>query len=131
MKTARDPVTIHEPLGAYTHQIEVSGPTRWLVLSGQVGQQEDDTVPDDPIAQLEVALENISRNLDAVGMTVRDIVKMTTYLVGDVDMQRRREVLAAWLGEHRPCMTLLYVAGLAAPRYRVEIDAWACDSAPG
>ena len=130
MKTARDPVTIHEPLGAYSHQIEVSGPTRWLVLSGQVGQQEDDTVPDDPIAQLEVALENIRRNLDAVGMTVRDVVKMTTYLVGDVDMQRRREVLAAWLGEHRPCMTLLYVAGLAAARYRVEIDAWACDSAP-
>jgi hypothetical protein len=33
--------------------------------------------------------------------------------------------VASRLGAHHPCMTLLYVAGLASPALRVEIDAWA------
>jgi enamine deaminase RidA (YjgF/YER057c/UK114 family) len=34
-------------------------------------------------------------------------------------------VLAARLGDHAPCMTLVTVVALAAPIYKVEIDAWA------
>jgi hypothetical protein len=33
--------------------------------------------------------------------------------------------MASRLGAHHPCTTLLYVAGLAAPNLRVELDAWA------
>ena len=59
-------------------------------------------------------------------MTVRDIVKMSIYLVGASDPAERREVLSDWLMGHRPCMTLVFVAGLAAPQYLVEVEAWAC-----
>ena len=59
MKEYRNPADVHEPIAAYTHQIEVKGPERLLVLSGQVGKTEDGTVPDDPIEQLDVALENL------------------------------------------------------------------------
>ena len=38
---------------------------------------------------------------------------------------RRRELTAFKLHEHQLCSTLLYVAALAAPIYKVEIDAWA------
>jgi 2-iminobutanoate/2-iminopropanoate deaminase len=129
MRTSRNPETVHSPLAAYSHQIEVREPARWLILSGQVGQDPDGRVPEDPIEQFRVALDNISRNLDAANMGVRDIVKLTFYLVGDMDAGKRRDVAAAWLGDHRPCTTLLYVAALAAPVYRVEIDAWACRAA--
>ena len=37
MKVHRDPRTVHPPLGAYTHQAEITGSPRWLVLSGQIG----------------------------------------------------------------------------------------------
>jgi enamine deaminase RidA (YjgF/YER057c/UK114 family) len=126
MKEFRNPPDVHPPVAAYTHQIEVRGPERWLVLSGQVGMNQDGTVPDDPIEQLDAAMENLFRNLRAANMDVGDILKLTFYLVGEWDSDRRRELIAARLQGHQPCMTLLYVAALAAPIYKVEIDAWAC-----
>jgi enamine deaminase RidA (YjgF/YER057c/UK114 family) len=112
-------------VAAYTHQIEITGPERWLALSEQVGRTQDGTVPEDPVEQLGVALENIIRNLEAANMEVSDLVKLTFYLVGDMDAARRGEAIASKLKGHRPCMTLLYVASLAAPFYKVEVDAWA------
>lgn len=125
MKEFRNPHDVHAPVAAYTHQIEIRGPERLLILSGQIGQREDGTVPADPIAQLEVAWENLYRNLRAAKMDVEDIVKLTLYLVGDMDAERRREVIASRLRGHKPCMTLVFVAALASPVYRVELDAWA------
>ena len=125
MKAYRNPADIHPPVAAYTHQIEITGPERWLALSGQVGRRENGTVPEDPAEQLDVALENIIRNLQAANMEVTDLVKLTFYLVGEMDAMRRGEVIASRLKGHRPCMTLLFVASLAAPFYKVEVDAWA------
>jgi 2-iminobutanoate/2-iminopropanoate deaminase len=123
--TARNPDTIHPPLGAYSHQVEVPSGARLLLMAGQVGKMLDGRVPEDPIEQARVALENVRGNLEAAGMGVEDVVKLTWYVVGEMDAQRRREVLMAWLGDHRPTSTFIYVAGLASPEYRVEIDAWA------
>jgi 2-iminobutanoate/2-iminopropanoate deaminase len=125
MKEFRNPQDIHAPLGSYSHQIEIRGNERLLVISGQVGMREDGTVPEDPYEQIEVAFENILRNLRAAGMDLRDLIKLTYYLVGEFDTARRREVVLLKLQGHQPCSTLLFVAALAAPMYRVEIDAWA------
>ena len=125
MKEYRNPPNVHQPVAAYTHQIEISGPERLLILSGQVGRKEDGTVPDDPIEQLDMALENLLHNLQAANMGVQDIVKLTFYLVGDWDAARRRDVMASRLQSHQPCMTLVFVAALASPIYKVEVDAWA------
>ena len=54
-----------------------------------------------------------------------DLVRLTFYLVGEWDTDARRQLVASRLGAHHPCMTLLFVAGLASPRLHVEIDAWA------
>ncbi len=125
MKEFRNPQDVHQPLGSYSHQVEITGNERMLVLSGQVGMREDGTVPDDPIEQIDVALDNIFRNLQAANMDVKDIFKLTYYLVGEFDTTRRRELVASKLQGHKPCSTLLYVAALATPMYKVEIDAWA------
>jgi 2-iminobutanoate/2-iminopropanoate deaminase len=125
MKEYRNPQDVHEPVAAYTHQIEIRGAERMLVLSGQIGRKEDGSVPEDSIEQLDVALENLLRNLRAANMEVGDLVKLTFYLVGDMDAGKRRDVIDARLKEHKPCMTLLYVSALAGPAYKVELDAWA------
>ncbi|NJC97765.1 MAG: RidA family protein, partial [Anaerolineae bacterium] len=123
MKEFRNPRDVHKPIGSYSHQIEITGNERMLILSGQVGMREDGTVPEDPLEQIDVALENILRNLRLADMDVEDIVKLTYYLVGEVDTQKRRELVASRLQGHQPCSTLLYVAGLASPAFRVESDA--------
>ena len=125
-KTLRNPDTIHPPLGAYSHQVEIPAGARWLAMAGQVGQDLDGRIPQDALAQSRLCLENVRRNLEAAGMEIKDIVKLTWYVVGDVDTQRRRELLEEFLGDHRPASTLVYVAALASPDYKVEIDAWAC-----
>lgn len=125
MKTQRNPDTVHAPLAGYSHQIEISGAQRQLVISGQIGMRADGEVADDPIEQLAAALDNVERNLEAAGMEISDLVRLTMYLVGEWDANARRQMIASRLGAHHPCTTLLFVAGLAAPNLRVELDAWA------
>jgi 2-iminobutanoate/2-iminopropanoate deaminase len=125
MTERRNPKTVHPPIGAYSHQVEVASNARWLAIAGQVGRTSDGQVPEDPIEQVTLALENIRLNLEAAGMGVEDVVKLNWYLVGQMDMARRRDVLTAWLKGNEPASTLVYVAALAAPEYRVEVEAWA------
>lgn len=122
----RNPANIHTPLAAYSHQAEVDARAKWLILSGQVGMDSKGSIPDGTIAQLETALDNILLNLAAAGMDVQDLAKLTFYFVGTHDATQRRAAIEKKLGKHQPCMTVLYVAGLASPSLKVEIDAWAC-----
>jgi 2-iminobutanoate/2-iminopropanoate deaminase len=122
---ARNPESIHPPVGPYSHQVELPPGGRPLALSGQIGMQKDGEVPSSAVDQLELALTNVVRNLEAAGMTASDLVKLTFLLVDEIDGPTRAGVIAKVLGEHRPAMTLLYVARLAAPPLKVEVDAWA------
>jgi 2-iminobutanoate/2-iminopropanoate deaminase len=123
--TARNPESIHAPVGPYTHQLELPSGGRHLVLSGQVGMEKDGSIPSSALEQLELALINVVRNLEAADMTAQDLVKLTFLLVEEIDNRVRAGVIAKVLGDHRPAMTLVYVAGLAAPPLKVEVDAWA------
>jgi 2-iminobutanoate/2-iminopropanoate deaminase len=125
MNTPRNPGVIHAPVGRYVHQIEVTNPTRLLFISGQVGMEADGSIPDDPVDQLGVAFENVVRNLGAAGMGVDSLTKVTIYVVGEMDRDRRRREIDQHLGEHVSCSTLVYVSALASPEYKVEVDAWA------
>lgn len=125
MQQARNPDSIHAPLGRYVHQIEIDSPSKVLFISGQVGMRPDGSIPDDPVEQLGVALENVLRNLEAAGMKTTDLVKVTTYVVGELDLARRRAELERVLGDHVSTSTLVYVAALAGAQLKVEVDAWA------
>ena len=46
---ARNPQSVHAPVAAYSHQIEVAAGARWSVLAGQVGIRADGTLPADAI----------------------------------------------------------------------------------
>ena len=94
-------------------------------MSGQVGMTPAGEIPDDTGEQLDVALENVLRNLEAAGMRAAHLVKLTFYSTEPIEADRRRAILDARLSGHTPCMTLVYVAGLATPKLKVEVDAWA------
>ncbi len=126
MKIARNPKEIHQPVAPYVHQIEVTGPQRWLTLSGQIGMEKDGTVPEEPLAQLKLALENIRKNLESANMEVQDLTKLVFYLVGEMNANQRKQIIDDFLGTHLPCTTLVYVVALASPPLKVKIDAWAC-----
>ena len=127
MNVSRNPDSIAAPAGRYVHQIEVTNPSRILFISGQIGSRPDGSVPADPVEQLEVALQNVLRNLEAAGLGVEALTKVTTYAVGELDAAGRRAVLDRHLGAHVSCSTLVFVAALARPEYKVEVDAWAAE----
>lgn len=93
MKISRNPENIHPPVAPYVHQIEVTGPNRWLTLSGQIGMEIDGSISEDPVAQLKIALDNIRKNLDHANMEIQDITKLVFYLVGDMNAQQRKEIM--------------------------------------
>ncbi len=126
MKTFANPPGLHAPLACYSHQAEIRGPQRWLVLSGQIGMTPQGAVPEDAAAQLALALDNVLENLRAAQMRREDLITLTFYLVAPDDAARRRQIISEKLGEHEPCMTVVYVAGLASPALKVEIEGWAC-----
>ena len=122
----RNPTSIHSPLASYSHQAEISGKAQWLVMSAQIGMDKNGVVPDDVLEQTEIALDNILLNLEAAKMGYKNLVKLVFYFVGTHNIEQRRKLIDKKLEGHQPCMTVIFVAGLATPALKVEIEAWAC-----
>ena len=121
MRDFRDPTGVHQPAASYSHQVELRD-VRVVMLSGQIGMTSDNVLPIDQYEQLDVAFDNVRRNLRLADMDVSDIVKMKIYIVGDWDPSSRRAAIAAFLGEHRPTMTVVGAAALGAPEMLVEVE---------
>jgi enamine deaminase RidA (YjgF/YER057c/UK114 family) len=109
------------PAAAYTHAIEVTGATRTLYISGQVGVRMDGTIPDDVAEQSRLAWQNLEAQLRAAGMTLDNLVKIVTILPNHGDLAKVREGRSAVLGDRRPASTLI-VGGLADPRWKIEVE---------
>ena len=62
-----------QPAGPYSQAVEVTGGTRTLYISGQVGVALDGSVPADIAAQTELAWTNLIAQLRAAGMDVGNL----------------------------------------------------------
>jgi enamine deaminase RidA (YjgF/YER057c/UK114 family) len=113
------------PAGAYTQAVEITGAARTLFLSGQVGADTKGNVPDDVAAQARLVWANLQAQLRAAGMTLDNIVKITTILTDLGNMAEARGIRTEVMGDRRPASTLI-VGGLASPAYKIEIEAIAC-----
>ena len=120
--TRSNPPAVRAPTG-YTHAIEIAGDYRRLIISGQVGMALDGTVPSTGEGQIAQALANLRAILAEHGMTVANIVKTTAFLTDRELLGAYRQARGAVFGDHVPASTLLFVAGLADPRWVVEIEA--------
>jgi enamine deaminase RidA (YjgF/YER057c/UK114 family) len=112
-----------QPQSRYSQAVLIEGEGRRLVLAGQVGVRPDGSVVADPAGQIDQALANVGALLAAHGMGVGGIVKMTVFLTDPAlipEWRRRRD---AFLAGHAPASTLLIVAGLASPAFKVEVEA--------
>ncbi len=118
-----NPSSIAAPVGAYSHAIAAPAAGRWLHLSGQVGIRPDGSLPDDFAGQAQAAWSNVRAILEDADMSIENLVKVTTFLVDRGDLPALNGVRAPFLGEHRPASTLLVVAALARPEWRIEIEA--------
>lgn len=122
-------VTFSNPEGApkpgsrYSQAALIEGEGRRLVLSGQIGMTPDGTVVADPEGQIDQALANLGALLGAHGMAPSNIVKITVFLTDTALIGPWRSKRDAFMGGHQATSTLLVVAGLASPAFKVEVEA--------
>ena len=117
-----NPPTVHTA-PTYSHGIEVPSNARWLYISGQVGAARDGKPQEGIEAQTKQAFENLKAILASAGMSITDVVKMTSYLIHEELIDGFRKMRAEQMGDHRPAATLVIARRLAQPGWLVEIEA--------
>ena len=122
------PRSFGPPLGMYSHGM-VAGDL--VIVAGQVGLNAEGRVPgDDVVSQTKQALENVRTVVEAAGCTMRDLVRLQTFLTRSEDiggfMKARQEVFPTYFPDKAyPPNTLLIVSRLVRPELLVEIEAMA------
>lgn len=114
------------PLGMYSHGMVASG--ELVIVAGQVGVDANGHVPPDAQMQTEMALENVRAVVEAGGVSMRDVVRLQTFLTRAEDiadfMKARERVFPRYFPDGAyPPNTLLVVSRLVRPEFLVEIEA--------
>src|SRR5262245_50632256 len=114
----------------YSHGMIAKG-GELVVVAGQVGMTADGRVAGTDIgSQTRQALENVRTVVEAAGCTMRDVVRLQTFLTRSEDiagfMAARQDVFTGYFpaGTYPP-NTLLVVSRLVRPELLVEVEAMA------
>ena len=118
------PPTVYNPQG-YSQGIKVTNAQTILFLAGQVAYDKDGTPKHkgDFKAQARECFECIKRLVEAQGGTVKNIVKVNTYVTDINNRPAYREARKEVFGDHEPASTMVQIGALAAPEYLIEIEA--------
>ena len=124
-----NPAGVAAPAGRYSHVARLdlgSGNGALLFISGQVALGPDGQFvgAGDVVAQAEQVFQNIATLLGAHGASMRDVVKLTTFLTDIADRARIADVRARHFpeGTPPPASTLVAVSALAMPEWLIEIE---------
>jgi len=112
----------------YTHVV-VAPAGKLVFIAGQEPEDRDGNLVgrDDLAAQARQVFANMGRALAAAGARPDQVAKITIYVVGHQPqflpvIEEARQTL---FGEHKPADTIVGVATLSQPGYRIEVDAFA------
>jgi enamine deaminase RidA (YjgF/YER057c/UK114 family) len=124
--TFSNPEGIARP-GGYSLVVDIRGPSRLILLAGQIGFRSDGTMPADFEGQAVAAFENVKVALEAVGATFADLVKLNNYLVDIAgDLATYRAVRDRYVDlANPPASTTVAVPALAIPGAVYEVEAMA------
>jgi len=107
--------------GDWVHAMEVRHAERLLFVSGTMGLRPDFAAPDTLEEQLECVWNNLRAILASAGMTVDNIVRLTSYLRDAAYAEANAEARIRALGERRIPTTAIVVQTLE-PDWLVELE---------
>ena len=110
----------YEPVVGFSRAVRVSDR---VIVSGTAPIWEGDHVDPDVAIQARRCLDIIGQALAEAGATLGDVVRTRTYLLDAADSDVVGRVHGEVFGDVRPATSMLVVAGLLDPRWRVEIEA--------
>ena len=107
--------------GDWVHALEVRGAERMLFVSGTMGLRPDFTAPPTLEEQLDCVWSNLRAILASAGMTVDNIVRLTSYLRDASYAEAKAEARIAALGDRRIPTTAIVVQTLQ-PDWLIELE---------
>lgn len=111
-----------EAAGGYSQATEVSATTRRLYISGQIPVTVNGETPATFKDQARLVWANVAAQLDAAGMGIGDLVKVTTFLSDRKYNLENREIRQEALGAHAPALTVI-ITGIFDENWLLEIEA--------
>jgi enamine deaminase RidA (YjgF/YER057c/UK114 family) len=107
----------------YTHVVRAG---TLVFIAGQVGAKADGSLAGPRMReQLEQALANLSVALKSQGADFSHLAKITIFTTSIAEFRAPdvAEARAKYFGGNRPASTLVQIAQLANPAYKVEVEA--------
>jgi enamine deaminase RidA (YjgF/YER057c/UK114 family) len=93
-----------------------------VVVSGTAPVWPDGSVDPDPKTQARRCIEIALRALGEAGAKAEDVIRTRTYLVDASDAEAVGQAHSEVFSGIRPASTMVVVAGLLDPRWKVEIE---------
>jgi enamine deaminase RidA (YjgF/YER057c/UK114 family) len=94
-----------------------------VLVAGTAPVWPDGSCDPDPEKQADRCLEIIAAALGEAGARPRDVVRTRIFLIDAADWEAVGRAHGRMYGAVRPAATMVVVAGLLDPRWRVEIEA--------
>jgi 2-iminobutanoate/2-iminopropanoate deaminase len=112
----------HNP--AFSQVIALQGPAKLIFVGGQNAVDASGALVGEVLgAQTEQALRNVLTALVAAGAAQANVVKLNVHVVQGAAVAEAFAAAQRVWGRHPTAITVLVVAGLANPRFLVEVDA--------
>jgi enamine deaminase RidA (YjgF/YER057c/UK114 family) len=94
-----------------------------IVVSGTVGVETDGSVKEDAGAQADRCFALIREHIEQLGGRMADVVRIRMFATDIKDADAISAAFSRALKHARPTGTLVAIAGLYDPRWKVEIEA--------
>ena len=108
---------------AYTQVVKAG---KMVFIAGQVGAGADGKIAGPGMKeQTEQALKNLQTALASQGLDFSHVAKTTIYTTSVTEFRSPEvtEVRSRYFGQSRPASTLVQIAQLASPEFKIEIEA--------
>lgn len=117
-----NPKDLPIPVGGYSQAVEVRDYQAMIFISGQIGESLPGEVPAGFEEQCVTIWTHILNLLQASNMSLKNIIKINTYLTDRDQAEINRVVRNKFLEDHRPALTVVVVQTLDS-KWLLEIDA--------
>jgi enamine deaminase RidA (YjgF/YER057c/UK114 family) len=114
------PLSRFEEQAQFTRAIRVGDR---IIVSGNVGAEADGSFSPDAGRQAERCFEQILEYIQQLGGQSGDVVRVRMFVTDIADAQAVTNAFTKAVGHARPAGTLVAVAALAGPAFKVEIEA--------
>jgi 2-iminobutanoate/2-iminopropanoate deaminase len=107
---------------AYAQAVEVVGATNLLFISGQIPMTVEGSVPEAFEDQARLVWRNVTAQLEAAGMGLDNLVKVTVFLADRAHIDAYRRTRDEALGGRKVALTTI-ITGIFDEGWMLEIEA--------